>query len=155
MSEPNQLYARVRISRDRYTPDKIREQVVSGSTTVRAWVDAVIAPGVYGFPMPSLNAYDDVTQTWTLGVLDFSENYDDYTAAVAVFREIVKFKDVPGDDCMLVFAFLFGSGGIDVALRIGVGASEFLDEDAAAVFVPEAEAAMQALMDRGAAQAGG
>jgi hypothetical protein len=186
MSEPSQLYARVRISGprleeflksafpdpstdesvlawlseasyygSRYTPEKIRAQVVAETTTVGAWVDDLMAPGIYGFPMPCLNAYDDATQTWTIGVLDFSENYDDYTAAVAVFRAIAAFKDVPGDDYMLIYAFLFGSGGIDVALKIVPGTSVFLDESAAAQFVPEANAAMQALMDKGAAEAGG
>jgi hypothetical protein len=185
MSEPNQLYARIRISRprldeflrspfpdpsddaavlawlstasyfgDRYTPEKIREQVVSAATTVGAWIDWLMSPAPYGFPMPSANEYDDSTQTWTIGVLDFSENYDDYTAAVAVFRAVTAFKDVPGDDCMLIFAFLFGSGEAEVALRIDSGASEFLDESAAAEFIPEATAAMEALMAKGAAQAG-
>jgi hypothetical protein len=185
MSEPNQLYARIRMSRtrldeflkspfpdpssdgavlawlsaasyfgDRYTPEKIRAQVVSGSTTVGAWIEWLMSPSPYGFPMPSCNEYDDSTQTWTLGVLDFSENYDDYTAAVAVFRAVAAFKDVPGDDFMLIFAFLFGTGEAEVALRITSGTSEFLDESTAEEFIPEANATMEALMAKGAAQGG-
>jgi hypothetical protein len=99
--------------------------------------------------MPSGVGYDDKTQTWSAAVLDFSENYDDYIAAVAVFREIAKYKDLPGYDCLLIYGFLFENGAVAVALRIQMGASTFLEESEAESLVPEANAAMEALTAQG------
>lgn len=185
MSEPNQLYARVHISRPkldeflaspfpdpsgddavlqwlseaqyygpRYTPETIREQVVSGRTTIAEWVDELMGPGAWGFPMPAANDYDDATQTWTLGVIDFSENYDDYTAAVAVFRAIAKVKDLDGDDGLLIYGCIFENDAVNVALRVERGSSEFLDEASAGWLVAAANVTMDALKAQGAAMAG-
>jgi hypothetical protein len=101
--------------------------------------------------MPSSVNYEDKTQTWTVAVLDFSENYDDYIAAVAVFREIAKYKDLPGDDGLLIYGFLFEDEAVAVALRIEVGASNFLDESESEALVSEANVAMEALTAEGAA----
>lgn len=183
MSEPSQLYARVRLSRprleeflagvfpdpsddadvlawlssalyygDRYTPQLIRERLAS-QTTVGAWVDWLTEPASHGFAMPSRNGYDDESQTWTLAVLDFSENYDDYLAAVAAFRTIAKYKDLAGDDGFLIFGYLFEESYIAAALRIGVNMSEFLDDSSAQSLVSEASAAMESLVAEGAAGA--
>lgn len=180
LSEPRQLYASVRLSRakldaflasalpdpsedrevlawldtacyygDRYTPELIRERI-SSQPTVGEWVDELLAPAHYGFAMPSRNSYDDASQTWTLAVLDFSENYDDYLAAVAVFRQIAKYKDLTGDDGMLIYAHLFDEDDHpEVALRIGPGSATFLDESTAASLISDANVAMEALMEEG------
>jgi hypothetical protein len=180
VSEPSQLYARVRLSRarfdgflnssfpdpsadgeilawlgtaeyygERYTSELIRERVAPGSTIV-AWVDELMAPAPYGIAMPGRNSYDDATQTWTLAALDFSENYDDYIAAIAVFREAAKYKDLPGDDGFLIYGFLFENQHVEVAMRIGINSTEFLEDDAETEpFVSEANAAMEALMPEG------
>lgn len=175
MSEPDQLYACVHISRPKLdtflasvfpdpssdpavldwlakaqyygpalTPEKIRENVVAGSTTVAAWVDDVTGPGAWGFTMPVTNEYDDASQMWTLRVLDFSENYDDFIAAVAVFRALAKVKDLPGRDGMLIWGHLFGNG-VHAALQIDSGSSRFLDEDAAQWLVAQGDESMEAL----------
>jgi hypothetical protein len=183
MSEPNQLYARVHLSRakfeaflagafpdpsgdpgvlawlsqasyygDRYTPESIRERI-SSEVTVGEWVDRQLAPAPYGFVMPARSRYDDASQAWTLGVLDFSENYDDYLAAVAVFREIAKHRDVDGEDGMLIYACIFGNDDVEVALRIEMGSSHFLTEDEAAALVAEANVTMDELKLEGASAA--
>lgn len=180
MSEPNQLYARVHLSRakfdaflaskfpdpsgdaevlawlseasyygDRYTPELIRERI-SSEPTVGEWVERQLAPAPYGFVMPARSSYDEASQTWTLGVLDFSENYDDYLAAVAVFREVAKYKDVAGDDGMLIYACIFANDDVEVALRIEAGSSRFLTEDGAAALVDEANVTMDELKLEGA-----
>jgi hypothetical protein len=180
MSEPSQLYARVRISRnrldeflrsafpdpsgdeavlawlskaeyygERYTPELIRERTGSFST-VGAWIDWLMEPAA-SLPMPSRNSYDAATQTWALAALDFSENYDDYIAAVATFREAAKYKDLPGNDGFLVYGFLFESGHVAVALGIETGESRFLEESEAESLVSEADAAMEELIAEGAA----
>lgn len=185
MSEPSQLYARLRISRPRfeeflasafpdpsgdagvlawlaeaqyygprYTPEKIRANVVNGNTTIGAYVRALAEPGPWGFPMPHRNAYDDATQTWTLCILDFAENYDDFIAAVAIFRAAATFKDVAGDDAMAIYGYIFESG-LTVALRVCMGESRFVPESEAAELIEEAGATIQALMDEGAAMASG
>ena len=103
MSEPSQLYARLHLSRhrldeflettipdpsgdaellawladaeyygERFTPDLIRERVNAG-ITIGAWVDDLMTPAPHGVVMPARNVYDEESQTWTLGALDFSE----------------------------------------------------------------------------------
>src|ERR1700722_8570364 len=104
MSEPNQLYARVHMSRERldaflagrfpdaaadagllqwletaeyygerYTAALIGERV-DLDCTVGEWVEEVTEDASHGVVMPSSNVYDGMTETWTLAVLDFSEN---------------------------------------------------------------------------------
>jgi len=185
MSEPSQLYSRVRLSREKldaflaspfpdpggdedvlawlenasyygdpYTPETIRERVV-GHATVGDWVNWLMEPALYGIPMPGSNDYDDAKQTWTLAALDFSENYDDYIAAVAAFREIANYKDMPGsggdqgdesNDGLLIYGYLFEGGAVSVALSIQTGAAEFLDEAQAQPLIIEANAVMEALV---------
>jgi hypothetical protein len=185
MSEPNQLYARVRLTRprfdeflssafrdpsedpdvlawlstasyygDRYTPELIRERI-SSEPTVSEWVERLLEQAPYGFAMPARNSYDDESQTWTLAVLDFSENYDDYIAAVAVFREIAKYKDLPSDDGMLIYGHLFESDGVQLALRITIGSAKFMGEGEAGELVSEANTVMDELIAQGAAEASG
>jgi hypothetical protein len=180
MSEPNQLYARVHLSRakldaflasafpdpsedadvlawlskapyygDRYTRESIRERI-SSEATVGEWVERLLEPAPYGFVMPARSSYDEASQAWTLGVLDFSENYDDYLAAVAAFREVAKYKDVPGDDGMLIYACIFANDDVEVALRIKTGWSRFLSDDEAAILVEEANVTMDELKMEGA-----
>jgi hypothetical protein len=183
VSEPYQLYARVRISRpafdaflqsafpdpsddedvlawlsqaayygDRYTPAMIRERI-SSEETVGDWIDAVTQPAEW-LPTSARNDYDDTLQTWTFAVVTFSENYDDYIAAVAVFREVAKYKDFPGDDGMLIYGHLFENDGVEVALRIATGSSAFVGEEQAAPLIAEANAAMDGLIAQAAADAG-
>lgn len=185
MSEPNQLYACVRLSRarldellaspfpdpsgddevlawlekgsyygPRYTPDSIRKNVLAEVTTVGAWIDELMEPAPYGFAMPARNGYDEATQAWTLAALDFSENYDDYLAAIAVFREAAKYKDLPGTDGFLIYGYLFDNSQVTVALQIEMGASKFVDEDEARKLVSEACVTMEALVAEGGAAAG-
>jgi hypothetical protein len=183
MSEPNQLYACLHISRprfdeflrsrlevetdeplmtwlseasyygERYTPELVRERVPSGAT-VAQWVHDVTVEGIMGFPMPFRNHYDDATQTWTLGVLDFSENYDDYITAATIFRQASKHKNVAGNDGLLVYGYLFENGAVTLALDVGMGTSRFLSETEAIAFVAEANGVMESLVAEGAAKAG-
>jgi len=179
VSEPSQLYGRVRLSRakfdelmasafpdpsgdagvlawlekaqyygERYTPELIRERI-SSEPTVAEWAEQVAAPAPYGFTMPARNSYNETEQSWTLAVLDFSENYDDYLAAVAVFREAARFKDLPGEDMMLIYGHLFEDDHPSVALRIEQGSSAFVDPDDAGPLVEEANVAMEALIEEG------
>jgi hypothetical protein len=185
VSEPSQLYARVRLSRrrldeflattipdpsgdaellswladaeyhgERYTPELIRERVVS-DMTVGAWVSDLMTPAPHGIVMPARNVYDAQSETWMLAALDFSENYDDYLTALGIFRAVANYKDLPGDDGFLIYGFLFEDSHVVAALQLGIGASQFLDEEAAAPLVAEADVAMEALMAEGAAGTAG
>jgi hypothetical protein len=184
MSEPRQLYARVHLSRqrldeslaspfpdvsadedvlkwlaaasyygERYTPQLIRERVCDHAT-VGEWVQWLAEPAPYGFEMPHRNYYDDATHAWTLAALDFSENYDDFLAAVAVYRAVARVKDFPGEDCLLVYSFLFGDSSPSIALQIEMGGSRFLSESEAAPLVAQADTTMEELMAEGASKAG-
>lgn len=183
MSEPCQLFARVRLTRaeldrffnspfpdaaadaaildwlanasyygERYTPDSIRERL-RGLSTVGEWIEDLVEPAV-GFFMPCASGYDDATQTWTLAVLDFSENYDDFIAAIGAFRAIATFKDLPGDgDGMLIYGYMHEAGYVVTALGIECGVSRFLDDGAPRGLALQADAAMESLMAKGAAAA--
>jgi hypothetical protein len=140
---------------ERYTPELLRERVLSDSTTVGAWVEWLMEPAPYGFATPARNSYDDATQTWTLAALDFSENYDDFAKAVAIFREAARYKDLPGDDGLLIYGYMFTNDNrVEVALHLQMGASQFLDESDAGALVAEANIVMEELMAEGAANAG-
>jgi len=142
-----------------YGPRITRESVperASKYATVREWVDDMVAPGIMSMGLgeiPYRNEYDDATQTWTLAALDFSENYDDYIAAAGAMREAARFKDLPGDDGLVVYGYMFGNG-FEFAVRIDAGASAFLSEEEAAPLVAQADAVMESLMKQGAARAG-
>lgn len=168
MSEPCQLFARVRLSRpqldrflnsafpdpvgdadvlawlsnascygERYTVDSIRERFRDVST-VGAWIDELMHPTC---------RYDDTTQTWTLAVLDFSESYEDVTAAIAAFRAIARFKDLPGDgDGMLIYGYMYEHGYVVTALGIERGVCRFLDDGAPKGLTMQADAAMESLL---------
>jgi hypothetical protein len=73
--------------------------------------------------------------------LDFSENYDDYIAASALFGEVAKCEDLPGDDGFFIYGFLFEDQHVDVARRIRVTSTRFLGDADVEPFVSEANAA--------------
>ncbi|MGC1382093.1 MAG: hypothetical protein WA814_13850 [Candidatus Baltobacteraceae bacterium] len=136
MSEPSQFYARIRLSRVRL--DELLASAFpdpSGDAEVLGWLSRA---SYYG-------------ERWTLAALDFSENYDDFTAAVAVFVEAAKYKDLPGADGMLIYSYLFGDSHPSAALRIEMSNATFLSESETETLAAEADETMEALIAEGAA----
>ncbi len=151
MSEPSSLYARVHLSApalrafmesplarptaysdwrgwlDRASfHGTIRDAEIAAMPTgaepsVRAALAALCRPLPYE---PAQERYDPVTQTWTLAVLQFSENYYDFIDILTIIRAIAAYKDLPGEDVILIYPFLWG-GEPEVYLRVTAGASHF------------------------------
>ena len=180
MSEPSQLFARVRLSRARYEAflatsfeipaDDARffewlaaakyygepitaqnlHQRVAASVCVRDWVAAVMAPPFPhpGVPSLGIDRYDGDAQTWTLASLGFSESYDDFIPAVAIFRKLAEFLEPGEGGGLLIYRYLFGDGKIIAAMRVDPGSPVFLDETASRTLVAESDSELSALMQR-------
>lgn len=84
--------------------------------------------------------YDPTTQTWTLGLLDCSENYKDFILVLSVLRAIALFKDLPGEDFILIYPYMWG-GSPNAYVAITTGSSRFSDEIPPAVLT-EADAVL-------------
>ncbi len=56
---------------------------------------------------PSQTHYDPATQTWTLCVMQLSENYNDLIVALSILRGVSAYKDLPGDDFILIYPYLW------------------------------------------------
>lgn len=172
MSEPSSLYARVRLSApalrafvesrparpaaygdwrgwlDRasfhgtISDADIAATEASAEPSVRAYLDELCRPVINE---PSRERYDPVTQTWTLAVLQYSENYGDYIDILTIIRAIAAHKDLPGEDVILIHPFLWG-GEPEAYLRIVEGASHFAQQVPGEV-IAEADACFRQLCD--------
>ena len=67
--------------------------------------------------------YHAATQTWRLGMLEFSENYDETVRSLAALRAVATYKDQPGADAILVLPYLFGPEGIKLSVLVEKGSS--------------------------------
>lgn len=59
------------------------------------------------YASPSQANYDATTQTWTLYVMQLSENYNDFIVALSILRGIAAYKDLPGDDFIIIYPYLW------------------------------------------------
>jgi hypothetical protein len=114
----------------------------SAEPSVRAYLDALCRPVVYE---PSRERYDPATQTWTLTVLQYAENYGDFIDILTIIRAITAYKDLPGDDVILIYPFLWG-GEPEAYLRIAEGASHF-EQQVPGDVIAEADAYFRQLCD--------
>lgn len=89
--------------------------------------------------------HDADTGLWTLRMLEFSENYYDFIETLAILRALAKFKDLPGEDFVLIFPYLWGDEPT-VYLSIRQGSSELVSEPPEES-IAEGKVAMKALMD--------
>jgi len=71
--------------------------------------------------------YDNETQTWTFGNLDGSENYRDFIVFLTILRGVAYFKDLPGEDFILIFPFFWG-GPPEAYVLITPGSSRLVAE---------------------------
>lgn len=53
-------------------------------------------------------SYDAATQRWILGLLDCLENYKDFILVLSLLRAISHYKDLPGDDFILIYPYMGG-----------------------------------------------
>lgn len=111
-------------------------------TTAAAWV----AGWGQHLRSPAWNHYDDATQTWSLGVLEFTESRDWVLGAINVLRRVADFKDVPGTDYLLIYEYLFGKGSVVAAVELMPGASRILQEQPPLRLTAEADLMMSKLL---------
>ncbi|NNN28555.1 hypothetical protein [Pseudomonas nitroreducens] len=171
MAEPCQLYLKVAISRFRFEAFLSQE---AGSAAcfgdLERWLDGdhhrrggltwselcelgqgtTAAAWVAGWSRhlrsPAWNYYDDATQTWSLGVLEFTERRDWIIGAINVLRRIAEYKDLPDTDYLLIYEYLFGKGTVVAAVELTPGASRILPGPPPLRVTAEADLMMNSLL---------
>jgi len=136
VSEPNSLYVRVHLSKDAFERF-LKSQSVAASH-FHDWMPWLGQAEVYGGPLSeqwlaevseghqagtvedalaawvddgwsmARSVYDEETETWVFGCLQFSENYHEYMVSLPFLRAVEAFKDRPGDDFMVVYPCIWG-----------------------------------------------
>ncbi|WP_157288392.1 hypothetical protein [Uliginosibacterium gangwonense] len=136
MSEPNSLYVRVHLSKDAFERF-LKSQTVAASH-FNDWMPWLGQAEVYGGPLSeqwlaevseghqpgtvedalaawvddgwamARSVYDEATETWMFGCLQFSENYGEYMVYLPLMRAVEAFKDRAGDDFMVVYPRIWG-----------------------------------------------
>ncbi|MFJ3259211.1 hypothetical protein ACIPK7_03060 [Pseudomonas sp. NPDC086581] len=171
MAEPCQLYLKVAISRARLE-DFLRQEAGSaaGFDDLEQWLDrnprfrggltwselcelgqGTAAEGwVDGWSRhlrsPAWDHYDDWSQTWSLGVLEFRDSRDWIVGALNVLRRVAEYKDRPGTDYLLIYQYLFGKGTVVAAVELTPGASRILLEPPPPRVMAEADMVMSRLV---------
>lgn len=86
-------------------------------TYVDQWLDS-------RYSQPVRDHYNPETQTWTLCILQCSENYVEFIEVLSIMRAACQFKDVQsGDDFILIFSYLW-DGGINVYVPLDMNSSQ-------------------------------
>lgn len=118
------------------TIDTFDHRVSEWNFTVSSWLHNWIAADYPKYAPPIINHYDEQSQTWTLAVPEFSENYGNFIVTLNTIRQIAWFKDIDSEDGILIFPFFFGDGTEtpDAVMAITRNRSQFLSS------VPEAMA---------------
>ncbi|MGE9763589.1 hypothetical protein [Pseudomonas sp. PDM20] len=171
MAEPCQLYLNVAISRARLE-DFLRQETGSAARfeDLDEWLDrnpqhrggltwrelcelgqgTTAAGWVAGWSRhlrsPAWNHYDDWTQTWSLGVLEFRDSRDWIVGVLNVLRRVAEHKDLPGTDYLLIYEYLFGKGSVVAAVELTPGASRILLEQPPPRVMAEADIVMSRLI---------
>lgn len=171
MAEPCQLYLKVTISRPRLEAFLYQEASSAACfVDLEKWLDSnplrrggltwselcelgqgtTAAGWVAGWSRhqrsPAWNHYDDSTQTWSLGVLEFTESRDWIVGAINVLRRVAEHKDLPGTDYLLIYDYLFGKGSVVAAVELAPGASRILQEQPPPRLTAEADMMMNSLL---------
>jgi hypothetical protein len=172
MSEPSSLYLRVRLSEAALEAYKQSQpSTPSRYTDWQPWLvtktyngqitDADIAAlnfandktcGAYVaawsgdvYAGPAASHYDSATQTWTLVIAGCSENYREFIEILSVLRGVAVYKDVPGEDFILIYPYFWG-GAPEAYLVLTQGASRF-EQTIPPEALAEADARLQGLYD--------
>jgi len=171
MAEPCQLYLKVTISRARLD-DFLRQEAGSAACfkDLEQWLDAnphqrggmtsselcelgqgtTAASWISGWSRhlrsPAFSHYDDATQTWSLGVLEFNQSREWIIGALNVLRRVAEFKDLPGTDYLMIYEYLFHKGTVVVAVELTPGGSRILQESPPPQTTAEADRMMNSLL---------
>ena len=168
MSEPNSLYLRVRLSREAY--QRYLESPSADARDFSDWMDWLGKVKMSGGPMTpekieaigassskrmtakdiqawttdnwaiAKSEYDDATETWRFGILQFSENYYEFLEYLPVLRAVDRFKDRAGVDFLLVHNFLWFPDYYIVCFEFAEGKSVIAGSPGQGVAFPKAYA---------------
>lgn len=89
--------------------DDIEEQC-SSQLQVINWLQSYCTEQNAAMQEPYINHYDEISQTWTFALLEFSDNIFEMITALYVISEISHFKDIESDDFVMIIPYLNGEG---------------------------------------------
>ncbi len=97
---------------------------------------------------------DPVCHRWSLTVLGLSENYLDFLVTLSVLRAVAQFKDLPGEDFILIYPYLWepeAGRGANAFLGIDQGHSWFVNDvtEIPVSAIAEADQQIRQLIERG------
>ena len=95
---------------------------------------------------PAWSHYDDATQTWSLGVLEFTPSREWIVGAINVLRRVAQFKDLPGTDYLLIYEYLFQQGTVVATVELRPGGSRILHEPPPEHVTADANRVMNSLL---------
>jgi hypothetical protein len=75
--------------------------------------------------------YDPLSNTWTLCVMGLSENYKDFLLVLALLRGIALYKDLPGEDFILIYPYFWEENAgayANAYVTLSAGGSRLVDE---------------------------
>ena len=94
--------------REMYNKEELRELPAYGSPNYRTVIQELLDEPRFA----AAESYDETTQTWTLLVLYFSENYTESLPMLSLLKHLG--SDVKGgdDNVALLYDFLWGNGSV-------------------------------------------
>lgn len=121
--------------------------------SVGDYLDSLVADTFFG-RQTARSLHHPSTNRWTLLVMQFSDNYNDFIEALAALRAVAQFKDMPGQDFILIFPYFAAPFDISpnrdvdekTYLSVGHGTSALAAQTPAEA-IQEAESAMKDFYD--------
>jgi hypothetical protein len=115
--------------------DDIEEQC-SSQLEVMNWLQSYCTEQNTAMQEPYINHYDEISQTWTFALLEFSDNIFEIVTALHVISEIAHYKDIESDDFVMIIPYLNGEGTENpmAVMQINMDNVAFKD------FIPQDEA---------------
>jgi hypothetical protein len=98
---------------------------------------------------PVQSRYDTLSNTWTLCVLGLSENYKDFILILALLRGIEQYKDLPGEDFILIYPYFWeenAGASANAYVTLSAGSSRLVDEIPASA-IQEANQALGKMLE--------
>lgn len=174
MSEPNQFFLQVQISRAQR--DAFLQSVSAPASQFPDLLAWIAGESYYGEPLTpealdlacagaspqqwldgwtqprqaasALNTYDEASQTWTVALLEFDENYTQFVVALAIFSGLAAFKDIDSTDFLLIYGFLYDGGDVTAAMAITRGSARIAPSSPPAEWVSRADETLNAMLQR-------
>ena len=112
------------------------EEQCSSQLKVMNWLQSYCTEQNSAIQEPYINHYDEISQTWTFALLEFSDNIYELVTALYVISEIAHYKDIESDDFVMIIRYLDGMGTENpmAVMQVNMDKVEFKD------FIPQDEA---------------